>query len=334
MKQTDTIKNDKTQQKYGFYGRLKADFPSQVIIDVTEMCNLECVHCPHSQFKRSKYYSGASLSFVLNAKAVDEVRNHGANCVKYIRYSGEGEPLLNKHFFEMLDYSTKYSGGIPIAVTTNGTLLNELRIDRILATGVNIIDISIDAYSPETYAQIRKKGDLNITRKNVLRLLAVAKEKGGRTKIVVSYIEQPRNVHETADFKSSWEDHGADYVVIRSLHSAAGAIGEIAHRIRSGNQGERRPCVYPWERIVINPRGHLAFCPADWTHGSTIADYRETEIKEIWQSKIYEALRQAHLTSDFSQHTFCANCPDWKVTRWPSKGRAYADMVEEFKNIE
>jgi hypothetical protein len=43
-------------KNFGFYGRLNADFPSQVIIDVTEICNLECIHCPHPDFKKSKYY--------------------------------------------------------------------------------------------------------------------------------------------------------------------------------------------------------------------------------------------------------------------------------------
>lgn len=321
--------------RYGFYGRLSAAFPSQVIIDTTELCNLACIHCPHPKFKKSEHYSGASLTPDLNAKAIDEVRLHGQGRTQYVRYTGEGETLINRHFFEMLEYATNHAGSVPVTVTTNGVLLNELRTARLVATGVDIVDISIDANTPETYAKIRVNGDLAVTRANVIRLLRSSKEPGVRTKVVVSYIEQPQNVHETADFERFWKEQGADFVVIRKLHSAAGSVADVADRMRHENETvDRRPCVYPWERVVLNPRGHLAFCPADWTHGSTVIDYRSTTIKETWQGEFYQKLRQAHLTNDFSLHSFCGQCPDWKVTRWPGEGRAYANMVEDFKRTE
>jgi MoaA/NifB/PqqE/SkfB family radical SAM enzyme len=320
---------------YGFYGRLSSEFPSQVIIDTTELCNLACIHCPHPQFKKSEHYSGASLTPELNAKAIDEVRLNGQGRTQYIRYTGEGETLINRHFFEMLEYATRNAGAVPVTVTTNGVLLNEPRTARLIASGVEIVDISIDAHTPETYAKIRVNGNLEITRANVLRLLAASKSPGSRTKVVVSYIEQPQNVHETADFERFWKENGADFVVIRKLHSAAGAVADVAEKMRHENETtKRRPCVYPWERVVLNPRGHLAFCPADWTHGSTVIDYRTTTIKETWQSEFYQKLRDAHLTNDFSKHSFCGQCPDWKVTRWPGEGRAYANMIEDFKLTE
>jgi MoaA/NifB/PqqE/SkfB family radical SAM enzyme len=214
-------------------------------------------------------------------------------------------------------------------------LLNDLRTARLIATGVEIVDISIDAFSPETYSKIRVNGNLEVTRENVLRLLAASKAHGSRTKVVVSYIEQPQNIHETSAFEHFWKDNGADYVVIRKLHSAAGAVHSVADRMRQENEKEvRRPCVYPWERVVLSPRGNLAFCPADWTRGSTVIDYRTTTIKETWQGEFYQKLRAAHLTNNFADHGFCGQCPDWKVTRWPDEGRSYANMVEDFKFTE
>ena len=47
--------------QYGFGGSMSAVFPSQVIIDVTELCNLACIHCPHPQFKQSEHYAGRTL---------------------------------------------------------------------------------------------------------------------------------------------------------------------------------------------------------------------------------------------------------------------------------
>lgn len=320
--------------KYGFYDRLEAEFPSQFIVDVTERCNLACIHCGHPSFRRSRYYGGRSLNPDLNAKLVDEVRHHGQGVTQYIRYSASGEPLLHPHLCEMLLYAVERSG-VTVTLTTNGTLMNEKRIEQLLLTGVDLIDISIDAYMPETYANIRVHGDLNVTRRNVLRLLQKVKEDSVRTKVVVSYVEQPQNAHETKDFETFWKNSGAYAVVVRRRHSNAGAVKGIADLMREEGAGDvRRPCLYLWERMVLNPRGYLAFCPADWTHGSTILDYRTTTIYETWQGEFYQSLREAHLTNQYAHHRICGQCPDWKAMRWPTEGSSYADMIEELNATE
>ena len=122
-------------------------------------------------------------------------------------------------------------------------------------------------------------------------------------------------------------------MVVRRLHSAAGAVINVAELMKKKQSDKvRRPCVYPWERVVLNPRGYLSFCPADWTHGSTIADYRNNSVASLWQGEFYRKLREAHITNDFSSHDFCGQCPDWEATRWPHEGRSYANLIEEFTN--
>jgi MoaA/NifB/PqqE/SkfB family radical SAM enzyme len=317
--------------KYGFFDRLKADFPSQVIIDVSEICNLACIHCPHPEFKKSEHYNARSLEIDLNKKLVDEVREHGATSTQYIRYTSNGEPLTHPKIFEMLSYA-KNNSGTMVTVTTNGKLLRPKTIEKLLATKVDLIDISIDAYTPETYRKIRVGGDLPTLIENLRLLIKMKNELSPTTKIVTSYVEQPSNKEETALFEAFWKNEKADYVVIRRLHSAAGGNSQIAELMHNRLAGaERKPCVYPWERIVLGPSGNLAFCPADWTHGSSFVDYRTTTIKETWQGEFYEKLREAHLKNEFSCHKFCGQCPDWSAVRWPHEGRAYADMVEEFR---
>jgi MoaA/NifB/PqqE/SkfB family radical SAM enzyme len=317
--------------EYGFYDRLKADFPSQIIVDVTEVCNLACIHCPHPAFKKSEHYAGRFLDPALNIKMVDEVRLRGQGLTQYIRYTGEGEPLIHPHGYDMIEYATQRSG-VFVTLTTNGTIMNEKRTQRLLESGVHMIDISLDALTPETYARIRVNGDLNVTRANVLQLIDWVHASKAKTKVVVSYIEQPQNAGETKDFEAFWKDHGADYVVIRRLHSGAGAVSGIATSMRRENAQEQRyPCLYPWERIILNPRGELVFCPQDWVHGSLVADYHRTTIGEVWQGEFYRKLREAHLCGDFSDHGFCGQCPDWKATRWPDAGRSYADLIQEFR---
>ncbi len=316
--------------RYGFYDRLKAEFPSQIIMDVTEVCNLACVHCPHPTFKKSEHYGGRHLDPELNRKMVDEVQTAGRGHTQYIRYTSNGEPLVHPQIYDLLDYAVQHSG-VMVTLTTNGTILHEKRIGKLLASGLHLVDISIDAFLPETYAKVRVNGNLDVTKNNVLKLLELKRQAGVATRIVVSFVTQPENAQEAGAFEAYWKDQGVDYVVIRRLHSNAGGVPIIAEQLRAGQRDTSRyPCLYPWERILLNPQGQLAFCPQDWVHGSVVADYRETTVREVWQSELYRKLRQAHLQNDFRQHQFCGDCPDWQQTRWPGAGRSYADMVQEF----
>lgn len=302
-------------------------FPSQVIIDVTERCNYACTHCFHKDFVKSDVYTGADLDPALNKKLVDEVATDGLGYCEYLRYTANGEPLLHKGIMQMLEYACKHSK-TRINLTTNGSLLDENRAREIVDMGVTVVDTSLDAFNRDTYSKIRVNGDLDKTRENVLRLIDYIRRSGAQTKVVVSYIEQPINRAETDDFKNFWELVGADYVVIRKLHSNAGAKKKIKEAIEKTNNGvERRPCRYPWERLVLTPTGYIGYCPVDWTNRANITDFRSHSIAEIWNDEYMQRLRKAHMENDYSHFPLCDNCPDWVYSTIDKDGR-YGDLME------
>src|SRR5437667_445169 len=119
---------------------------------------------------------------------VDEVALRGRGLTHYIRYTGEGEPLLHPHGYDLIEYAARHSG-VFVTLTTNGTIMNEKRTQRLLECGVHLIDISIDALTPETYAKIRVNGKLEETRANVLRLIEWVGNARSTTRVVVSSID-------------------------------------------------------------------------------------------------------------------------------------------------
>ena len=160
---------------YGFVGRLSKKFPSQVMVDLTEVCNLACIHCTHPEFKLSTVYGKRMLDPELNKKMIKEVSTVGKGITKYIRYTSNGEPLVHPRSYEMIQDAVENSG-TKVTLTTNGTLLNEKRMFKILKTGLHMIDISTDAASNDTYKKIRVGGDLDVTRSNILKLLKLRKK--------------------------------------------------------------------------------------------------------------------------------------------------------------
>ena len=316
--------------RYGFQGRLNPRFPSQVVVDVCELCNLECIHCAHPAFKKSDSYSGAALDPELNEKMVLEVAERGKGITQFIRYTSNGEPMLHRRIFEILSFASRHSG-TKVCLTTNGTLLREETVGRLIDTGIFLIDISLDAASAETYARVRRKGDLRQTEEGVRMLMRALSGRAERPRVVVSFVEQPENRHEIEAFRTKWVAAGADDVIIRPVHSHSGAVAvPPADTARPG----RQPCVYPWERITLTPSGQLAYCPTDWGHRSVLADFRHTTIEATWTSPEYERLRAAHLSLDLAAHPFCRDCPDISRIRWPERaGRSYAEMVTSVQAV-
>ena len=153
--------------QYGFYDRLTKDFPSQINVDLIALCNYACIHCPCSAMEQEHKLSHAQLSEELNRKLVDEVRRYGANLTQQIRYAAAGEPFLHPRVMEILDYAVKNSG-VLVSVTTNGSLVTNERADQLLKMGLGLIDFSLDAYSEETYREIRLHGNLEKVREHIL----------------------------------------------------------------------------------------------------------------------------------------------------------------------
>jgi len=313
--------------QYGFQDYLTPEFPSQIIVENTELCNYACTHCPHHVFEKSSKYHGTNLELDLHKKLIDEIARDGIGFCRYIRYAALGETLLHPDFVKMIEYAGKYSG-VPINITTNGSLLNEEKAYGLLNAGVKTFDISLDAYSDEVYYQIRKKGDFLKVRDNCLKLIKIIKNDKYNSKVIVSFVEQPLNKKEKNIFKEFWEKAGANFVVIRPVHSASGSLKDTANIMRKNNP-KRTPCIYPWERLVLNPLGLISYCPAEWEYQGCFTDFRQSTIKEIWNGIFMNKLRKAHLTNDFSKFPFCRQCPDWSLTLWPKQGKNYSKMMQE-----
>ena len=319
------MRKKQTDYEYGFQPGLPSDFPSHIMFDVTEVCNLSCIHCPYGEFSKSDKFTASRLSIELHHKMIDEIKWDGQQSCRCIRYTGLGGTLTNPDLPEMLEYA-KSSLDIPLTVTTNGTLLNKRRIKHLLDCEVHSLDISIDAFHNDTYAEIRRGGDLKEVKDNVQSLLREVKIRSSSTKIFVSFVEQDLNKSELTAFEDFWNRQGVDKVLIRRAHENAGSSQSIVEP--QYNHSSRYPCLYPWERLILAPDGSICYCPIDWVKGSVIADFNHVSVKEVWSGKEMQALRQAHLSNNFSCHKFCGACKDWSTTTWPhhEHGKPYSAL--------
>jgi len=108
--------------------------PITAVWNVTNRCNLKCIHCYAS--------SGGSSSDELDTDEgiglIDELKYIG---VKILIFSG-GEPLLRNDIYELIKYANKK--GFKTVLSTNGTLIDDNAIADLKTSGIDYIGVSID----------------------------------------------------------------------------------------------------------------------------------------------------------------------------------------------
>lgn len=119
--------------------------PLLIVWNFTNACNLRCKHCYQN--------AGAPLPDELSLKeklnVVDQMIESG---VCYLAFSG-GEPLVSKDFFEVAKHAA--DGGLHTTIATNGTLLTEEIVERLVDVGIKFVSISLDSVHPEVHDEFR-----------------------------------------------------------------------------------------------------------------------------------------------------------------------------------
>ena len=66
-------------------------------------------------------------------------------------------------------------------------------------------------------------------------------------------------------------------------------------------------CIYPFNRIVINPYGYVVACTADFHNQLSIGDTRKESLQDIWKGRVFNYFRKKHLKDEYSG-LYCNKC--------------------------
>lgn len=118
-----------------------------VFWESTAGCNLECVHCRRLEVSRE--LSRKDLDYEQAMRFIESLPQTGKPIVVF---SG-GEPLMRPDIFELAQRAKEI--GLPTALATNGTPVDDAVAKRIVKTGFRRVSISFDGPSPETHDKFR-----------------------------------------------------------------------------------------------------------------------------------------------------------------------------------
>ena len=96
--------------------------------------------------------------------------------------------MLHPQATELLVYAK--SVGCKIGLITNGSLFDEASSRAFLDAGVDMIEFSVDACEPQTYAIVRKGLEWDVLVENARRMLSMRNERRSSSKVVASAVVQ------------------------------------------------------------------------------------------------------------------------------------------------
>ena len=129
------------------------DLPIWAQLNITWKCNLDCAYC--SEYDNSRDH----VPYDVLVTRIDKIQSLGTLHCDLIG----GEPLLHPDLDRLMRYVT--DAGMTTGMTTNGFLLTEDRLKRLIDSGMGRIQMSVDGVNPKpgtpkSLKTLRKKIEL------------------------------------------------------------------------------------------------------------------------------------------------------------------------------
>jgi MoaA/NifB/PqqE/SkfB family radical SAM enzyme len=129
-----------------------------------------------------------------------------------------GEPMMRKDLFELMSHAKRL--GMVTNITTNGNFLSDrARAAGLLATGVDLINVSVDGADAGTHDYLRGlKGGYERLSQGIRNVVNLRKRLNPGAEVVVISVLSPQNIDQAAQIASTALDMGADRVGFMPLH--------------------------------------------------------------------------------------------------------------------
>jgi MoaA/NifB/PqqE/SkfB family radical SAM enzyme len=276
--------------------------PDIVQIESTNICHAKCVFCPRDEMHRAQ----GVMSRELFRKIVDECAGLG---ITHVRMHNYGEAFLDRHLTEKVRYA-KDKGIKEVGMISNGSLITEKVARAVIETGLDAINISVDAGGKDVFEQTRIGLNYDKVIANIERLVRIRSELGrNHPKLILSFVRQNNSADEQA-FIEHWRAI-ADKIHITELHNWGGTLNH--------ESDVNYPCYRPWLTFTVLWDGRVSLCCADFDGKTILGDLKTQSIQDIWNSDAYRAVRREHLESGGPEVCRACDLPRKDSPLWITK---------------
>ena len=179
-----------------------------VQVEVSSFCNASCLYCPHTVFQSA--WINRHLSLATFQKLLPALSR-----AKLVYLQGWGEPFLNPDFLDMLKLAK--NAGCRVGTSTNGVLLDEKMIKKLIELGLDVIAFSLAGIDENN--DIVRKGTRIKTVIEAIKSIEREKRKAGNESpsINIAYMLLRSRIQDLQKMPSLLKGLGIDQIVISTL---------------------------------------------------------------------------------------------------------------------
>lgn len=194
---------------------------TKVYVEPTTFCNLDCITCFRNEWHEPMgRMSDETFERILaGLAALDPVPS--------VYFGGIGEPLFHPRTVEWIKRVKTL--GARVELITNGSLLTEARARQLIESGLDLLWVSIDGATPQSYADVRLGAELPQVVENLRRFRKLRKGSHyPRPQIGIAFVAMRRNIADLPEVLKLGRTLGAKHFSVSNVEP-----------ITAGLQGDR-----------------------------------------------------------------------------------------------
>lgn len=313
--------------------------PITLSVVATGRCTLSCDMCPtHSSLIPKDYphiqSPAKDISFETFKQFVDKF-NRALN----VQIIGSGEPLLNKYFFEMVEYAA-IKKHMKVKTFSNGTII-EKNIDKIINSSLDGITISLNGHCAEEFSRMTGCPPHIFPKiyKATEKLIQERNRSGSNVKIKVSFIIDKINYKHMKQMMNLSQKLGADFIflcnflpspyngfkaeermlfcddndVVNTIKKVYSSLtGSLKRKVSFpeliDRNGTRNNCDSHFTQIRVDGEGRISSCSIMLLNMEGHGYFYD---ENVWNNNFFQEMRQKFLSGNKDDlYAPCKICPE------------------------
>lgn len=186
---------------------------TKVYIEPTVACNLDCITCFRNAWEQpiGRMSEETFEAILASLRELDPIPS--------VYFGGIGEPLFHP---KTIDWIAEVKAlGVKVELITNGTILTEKKSQQLIDSGLDVLWVSIDGASPETYADVRMGAELPRIINNLKRFARLRPANHfPKPEIGIAFVAMKRNIADLPDVIKLGKSLKAKYFSVSNVQPA------------------------------------------------------------------------------------------------------------------
>ncbi|MED5342439.1 MAG: radical SAM/SPASM domain-containing protein, partial [SAR324 cluster bacterium] len=192
-------------------------------MEPTVSCNLDCITCFRNEWDQPLgRMQDATFASILEGLQEMDPRPS-------VYFGGIGEPLFHPSTLDWIEQAKAL--GVKVELITNGTILNEKTARRLIDSGLDMLWVSLDGASEETYADVRLGAELPRILRNLRRFVKMRPANHyPKPELGIAFVAMKRNIADLPKVIRLGKSLKARHFAVSNLQPAtAGMQAELLY---------------------------------------------------------------------------------------------------------